>query len=130
MEPGEMKVFRKRVRRAQELNAEEDRLRRFVERIDVLEGKGKIAPLSPEHKLEAARTLMGTRNTIPEILRERREAGDLVGMSSEERRELIRAEYERLRVEAQAVLEGYLPAEDARTIIADAFHDSPGQSGP
>jgi hypothetical protein len=130
MDPAEMEVFRKRVRRAQELNAEEDLLRRFVERIDFLVGEGRVAPLSPDHKLEAARTLMGTRNAIPEILRERREAGDLARMSSEERRELIRAEYQRLRVETQAVLEGYLPAEDARTIIADAFHDSPGQSGP
>lgn len=130
MEPEEMEVFRKRVRRARELNSEEDLLRRFVERIDFLVAEGRVAPLSDEHKLEAARTLMGTRNAIPEILRERREAGDLTGMSSEERRELIRAEYERLRIEAQRVLEGLLPAEDARTIIADAFHDAPGQSDP
>jgi hypothetical protein len=130
LEPAEMEVFRQRVRRAQELNVEEDTLRRFVERIDVLVEEGRVVGLSVEHKLDAARTLMGTRNAIPEILRERRATGELARMSSDERRELIRTEYQRIRAEAEAEIAGFLPAEDARTIVADAFHDTQGPSDP
>jgi hypothetical protein len=42
-------------------------------------------------------------------------------MSTEERRELIREEYARVRNEARDALEAVLPAADAEVIIDDRF---------
>jgi len=118
-----MELFRRRVRRAEELNSAEERFRRVAERIDRLVQSNRIAPLSPKQKKFVAKTLLDTRRAIPNIWRKIRENNDLGNMSREERGQLIRSEYEGLRVEAQKALEETIPAADAKTILDDSMQD-------
>jgi hypothetical protein len=121
MEPAEMELFRKRVRAAQELNAEEDRLLRIVASIDRLVEDQRIGVLSPEQKQQAAEIVVATNNKLLEISGRVRQRQDISTMSTEERRELIREEYARVRNEARDALEAVLPAADAEVIIDDRF---------
>jgi len=123
MTPQAMELFRRRVRRAQELNSAEDRFRRVEERIDRLVQSNRIAPLSPKQKKAVAKTLNDTRRAIPNIWRKIRENNDLGSMSREERGQVIRNEYEGLRVEAQKALEQTIPAADAKTILDDSMRN-------
>lgn len=121
MEPADMELFRKRVRAAQELNAEEDRLLRIVASIDRLVDDQRIGALSPEQKQQAAEIVVETNNKLLEISGRVRKRHDLSKMSAEERRELIREEYARVRTDTRTALEGVVPAADAEVIVNDRF---------
>ncbi|MHC4135481.1 MAG: hypothetical protein ACYTDU_04705 [Planctomycetota bacterium] len=122
-DPQEMNRFRKKVRRANELNSEEDQVNRVVDRIDGLVSENKIAPLTKKQKGNVARTILSTRRKVPGVFRRLRESGALNDVPREERRQIIRAEFENLRVEAQKELENTVPAADAKTILDDSLGD-------
>jgi hypothetical protein len=124
--PQEMDRFRKKVRRAIELNSEEDQVTRVVDRIDGLVSENKIAPLTGKQKESVAKTILSTRGKVPQIFRRLRETGAFTDVPREERGQLIRAEFETLRVEAQKELENTVPAADAKTILEDSLGDRGG----
>jgi hypothetical protein len=115
--PQEMERFRKKVRKAIELNSEEDQVGRVVDRIDSLVGENKIAPLTAKQKTTVARMILSTQRKVPNVFRRLRESGAFHDVPREERGQLIRAEFENLRVEAQKELENVVPAADAKTIL-------------
>jgi len=121
--PQEMDRFRKNVRRANELNSEEDQVGRVVDRIDSLVSENKIAPLTKKQKSSVARTILSTREKVPTIFRRLRESGAFSDVPREERGQLIRTEFENLRIEAQKELENTVPAADAKTILDDSLGD-------
>ncbi|MHC4972982.1 MAG: hypothetical protein ACYTG3_11685 [Planctomycetota bacterium] len=121
--PQEMDRFRKKVRRAIELNSEEDQVNRVVDRIDGLVAENKIAPLTSKQKTSVARTILSTRSKVPQVFRRLRESGAFNDVPREERGQLIRTEFENLRVEAQKELENTVPAADAKTILEDSLGD-------
>ena len=125
-EPQEMERFRRKVRKAVELNSEEDQVGRVVDRIDGLIGENKIAPLTTKQKSSVARTILSARGKIPLIFRRLRESGAFSDVPREERGQIIRAEFENLRIEAQKELENTVPAADAKTILDDSRADRGG----
>jgi hypothetical protein len=120
-DPAEMEVFRQKVKKAQELNAEEEQLNRVIGRIDELAAENKIGALTRKQKEAVAGTILKTRRSIPDLWRKIRENNDMRNMSREERGAVMRTEFDSLRVEAQKSLEDILPAADAKTIIDDAM---------
>lgn len=122
-DPAEMDRFRKKVRRAIELNAEEDQVTRVVDRLDGLVSENKIAPLTSKQKTSVAQTILSTRSKVPTIFRRLRESGAFGDVPREERGQLIRAEFDSLRAEAQKELENTVPAADAKTILEDSLGD-------
>jgi hypothetical protein len=119
----EMDVFRKKVRKALELNSEEDQKVRIFDRIDELVKQNKIAPLAPKQKDGVASTVLAYRRKIPEVWRKVTEGGAMEGMSREERGRIVRAEYDALRTEAQRALEEFMPAVDAKTYLDETMRD-------
>ncbi|MHC4549798.1 MAG: hypothetical protein ACYTEZ_13580 [Planctomycetota bacterium] len=128
-DPREMEQFRRKVRRANQLNDQEDQVQRVVTRLDTLVGENKIAPLTPKQKERVAETILATRGQVPQIFRRLRESGAFGETSREERGQMIRAEFESLRVEAQKQLEEVVPAADAKTIMDDSMGDRGGFGG-
>ncbi|MCK6459609.1 MAG: hypothetical protein L6Q95_06900 [Planctomycetes bacterium] len=122
-DPKEMNVFRKKVRKALELNNEEDQKVRIFERIDELVKQNKIAPLSAKQKESVAATVLVYRRKIPEVWRKVAEGGGMENVSREERGRIVRAEYEALRTEAQRSLEEFMPAVDAKTYLDETMRD-------
>lgn len=120
-DPAEMEVFRQKVKRAQELNAEEEQVNRVIGRIDQLAADNKIGALTRKQKKTVAHTILRARRAIPDVWRKIRENNDLRAMSREERGAVMRTEFDSLRVEAQKSLEDVMPAADAKTIIDDAM---------
>jgi len=118
----EMEVFRRKVAKAIELNDDEAAVRRVAERIDALVEQNRIAPLSDKQKEQVAHTMMDYRREMPNVWRKLRENGTLESASREERGQLIRAEYDKMRLEAQRALEALeLPAADAKVILDEAM---------
>jgi hypothetical protein len=124
---GQMEVFRKRVRRAGELNAQEDRMNTVLESVDRLVTERKIAPLSPAQRTKAAETILAVRDKAPAIFRKFWTDPGFRELPEEQRRASIRAEVDTLRSEAQKALEEVLPAADAKTLIEET---SRGFDGP
>jgi hypothetical protein len=121
--PQEMDRFRRKVRKANDLNSEEDQVTRVVDRIDGLVSENKIAPLTKKQKTQVARTIISTRRKVPDVFRRLRDSGAFTDVPREERGQLIRTEFENLRVEAQKELETTMPAADAKTILDDSMGD-------
>jgi hypothetical protein len=130
MEPADMELFRKQVRKAQELNVQEDQLLRIVENIDRLVEDKRIGALSPEQEQKAARIVMATNRKLLGISGRVRQDYDIANMTSEERRQVIREEYERVRIEARSELEGVVPAADAEVIVDDRFRFPQSRTKP
>jgi hypothetical protein len=119
----EMDVFRRKVRKALELNSEEDQKVRIFDRIDELVKQNKIAPLNAKEKEGVASTVLAYRRKIPEVWRKIAADGAMEGVSREERGRIVRVEYEALRVEAQRALEDFMPAVDAKTYLDETMRD-------
>lgn len=118
--PEQMEVFRRRVRRAGELNAEEDRLSFVFESVDRLVAERKIAPLSAGQRDKVARTILTIRDRVPAVFRKFREDAAFRDLPQEQRRTAVRAEIDGLRAEAQKALEEVVPAQDAKTLVDEA----------
>jgi len=129
LDPQEMDVFRQKVRKALELNAEEDQVTRVAERLDQLVEQNKIAPLSPRQKEAVARIYLEHQRRVPMVWQKLRESGALENTPREQRGALVRAEYDGLRAEAQRALEDLMPAADAKTIVDEALAQR-GFGGP
>ncbi|MGH7162075.1 MAG: hypothetical protein ACREID_01220 [Planctomycetota bacterium] len=118
-----MESFRKQVRRAVELNQDEDQVKQVIERLDRLVEERQIGALTDPQKEKAAKTLVATRRKIPEIWRKVMADAGGQQIAWEERRNLIQTEYATLRASAQKEMEEYLPAPDAKRIAEDALRD-------
>lgn len=118
--PG-MDYFRQRVRLAQELNSEEDRITREVDRIDQLIANARIGSLTPVQKKKVAEALVESRDKGRLIWRGVWQREDIRNAPEETRREAFRAaiseEQETLRAETQKNLESLMPAADAATLL-------------
>lgn len=123
LSPREMDIFRQRVKKAIELNAEEDQKNRVIERIDQLIQENKIASLNPRQKEGVATTVLAYRRKVPDVWRKLREEGALENVSREDRGRIVRAEYETLRTETQHALEEFMPAVDAKTYLDETMRD-------
>lgn len=121
--PHEMDVFRQRVKRAIELNTEEEQKNRVIERIDQLVDERKIAALNPRQKDGVAATVLNYRKKVPDVWRKLQESGAFENVSREERGRMVRAEYDSLRTEAQHALEEFMPAVDAKTYLDETMRD-------
>jgi hypothetical protein len=122
-DPKEMDTFRRKVRKANELNVEEDQKVRIFDRIDELVKQNKIAPLSAKQKEGVASTVLVYRRKVPEVWRKVAEGNAMENVSREERGRIVRAEYEALRTEAQRSLEEFMPAVDAKTYLDETMRD-------
>jgi len=110
-----METFRKRVARAIELNEQEQRVDRVARGLDRLVEGNRIAPLNDDQKQAVARSILGTREKLPQVWRKIRGLPD--GTPREERMNVARTEFEAIRAEAQQEIEGIVPAADAKVII-------------
>lgn len=122
-DPKEMDLFRRKVRKANELNGDEDQKTRIFERIDELVKQNKIAPLNAKQKEGVASTVLAYRKKVPDVWRRVAEGGAMENVSREERGRIVRAEYEALRTEAQRSLEEFMPAVDAKTYLDETMRD-------
>ncbi|HEX5138754.1 MAG TPA: hypothetical protein VFY93_17410 [Planctomycetota bacterium] len=120
---GEMDVFRKKVRKALELNSEEDQKSRILDGIDELVKQNKIAPLNARQKDAVASTVLSYRKKIPDVFRKLRENGAMEGATREDRGRIYREEFDALRAEAQRSLEEFMPAADAKTYLDETMRE-------
>jgi len=120
---GEMDVFRKKVRKALEINSEEDQKTRIFEGIDDLVKQNKIAPLNAHQKEGVASTVLNYRKKIPDVFRKLRETGAMETANREDRGRLFREEFDALRAEAQRSLEEFMSAADAKTYLEETMRD-------
>ncbi|MHC4956738.1 MAG: hypothetical protein ACYTGN_00085 [Planctomycetota bacterium] len=118
-----MESFRRNVRKANELNREEDRVTREVDRIARLVEEGKIASMSPAQEQKVAKTLLSYRDQIPEIWRRMRSDPEMREMSWEERRQVMQTEGDALRGRAVKDLEKIISAADAKALAEDSMRD-------
>jgi len=121
--PQQMEVFRRRVKKAIDLNNEQEQKDRVIERIDQLVSENKIAPLNAKQKDGVAATVLAYRQKIPGVWRKLQESGTLENMSREDRGSAFRAEFDSLRTEAQHALEEIMPAADAKTYLDETMRD-------
>lgn len=121
--PREMETFRKKVRKANELNDAEEQKNRIVEGVDRLVKENKIAPLTPAQKEKLADTVIVSRKKGLDMWRKLREAGALEGTNREDRGRVVRQEMETLRTETQRALEEFMPAVDAKTYLDETTRD-------
>ena len=119
----EMEVFRKKVRKANELNQEEEQKKGIVDGIDRLVKENKIAPLSPTQKDAVATVVITSRRKGLDVFRKLRESGALESGNREARGQLIRAEMETIRAETQRALEDIMPAADAKAYLDETTRD-------
>lgn len=123
-EPREMEVFRRKVRKANELNQEEEQKQGVVDGIDRLVRENRIAPLTPAQKEAVATTVIASRRKGMDVWKKLRESGALESTTNrEERGRIVRAEMETLRAETQRALEDIMPAADAKTYIDETTRD-------
>ncbi len=122
--PREMETFRKKVRKANELNDAEEQVKRVTDRLDELVKENKIAPLNPRQKEAVATTVIAYRKKVPGVWQKLRASGTLENATNEERGRIIRAEYDTLKTEAQRTLEEFMPAVDAKTYLDDSMRDT------
>ena len=117
----EMREFRGRVRRAQELNRREDEVRSVFETLDRLSDEGRIAALSDEQKRNVTSTVLKSREDGRNLWRNVRDKIDTEGLTGDQRRDawrdLMRVEYETLRATTVKAMEEIVPAADAKEII-------------
>ena len=118
---GQMQTFRKNVRKAIELNREEDRVNREMERIDRLITSNRIGALSDEQKKAVATVLLNSRDKRPRIWRQFRTNPELRELPREERAKIYRVEFAKLNDETQKELEEVVPAADAKTILEEGM---------
>jgi len=121
--PQQMEVFRRKVKKAIELNNEQDQKDRVIERIDQLVKDNKIAPLTPKQKDGVAATVLAYREKIPQVWRKLQDSGTLENVSREERGRLYRTEFDTLRTDAQHALEEIMPPADAKTYLDETMRD-------
>ena len=124
-----MESFRANVRRAQDLNREEDRVSQVVETLDRLISENKIGTLNAAQRKAVARTILGARDKIPTIWRKFRSDPELRALPREERGTIMREEMTEIRTEAQKELENTVNAADATTIMEEAMRSSRGMFG-
>jgi hypothetical protein len=122
--PQEMETFRKKVRKANELNDTEEQVKRVTDRLDELVRDNKIAPLNPRQKEAVATTVLAYRKKIPTVWQKLRASGTLENTTNEERGRIMRAEFDTLRTEAQRALEEFMPAVDAKTYLDDSMRET------
>ncbi len=118
---GQMETFRNNVRKAIELNREEDRVDREMQRIDRLITNNKIGALSDKQKKVVATVLLNSRDKQPRIWRQFRDNPEMREMPREERAKIYRVEFQKLRDETQKELEDVIPAADAKTILEEGM---------
>lgn len=119
----EMVTFRKKVRKANELNSEEDQENGIKDGIDRLVRDNKIAPLTPAQKDGVAKIVLGSRRKGADVFRRMRESGAFEGGNREDRGTLIRTEIQNIRAETQRQLEEIMPAADAKTYLDETTRD-------
>jgi len=122
--PQEMETFRKKVRKANELNDAEEQVKRVTDRLDELVRDNKIAPLNPRQKEAVATTVIAYRKKVPMVWQKLRASGTLENTTNEERGRIMRAEFDTLRTEAQRALEEFMPAVDAKTYLDDSMRET------
>jgi len=122
-----MEVFRRHVRRALELNGEEDQGRRVVEQLDRLVERSAIGAMTATQKERAAKTILTAQRKLPDVWR--KVFADAQGreLPREQRVEMVRVEVEALRAEAQKELETIVPAADAKKIAEETLGGGPGR---
>jgi hypothetical protein len=128
-DPRELEVFRKKVRRANELNDEEDQLNRVAERLDTLVSENRIAPLDAGQRTALARLSLDYRRRVPDVWRKVRETLPETA-SREDRGRVMRAEFEALRAQAQREMELIVSAADAKTIMDESMRERGFGGGP
>jgi hypothetical protein len=121
--PQEMEVFRRKVKKANELNDLEEQKNRVIERIDQLVKDNKIAPLTPREKEGIATTVLEFRKRTPLVWQKLRETGALDNATREDRGRIIRSEMDALRAEAQRSLEEFMSAADAKTYLDESLRE-------
>jgi len=124
MPPAQMEAFRQHVRKAIELNGEEDRVKRVEDSLDELVTQNRIAPLSSRQRTHIANTILSYREKMPQIWQRMRTMPE--GTSREERGQIIRQEFDTLRAEAQKQIEEVVPAADAKVILEAQVREAPG----
>lgn len=122
--PQEMETFRKKVRKANELNDAEEQVKRVTDRLDELIRDNRIAPLNPRQKEAVATTVLAYRKKVPMVWQKLRASGTLENTTNEERGRIMRAEFDALRTEAQRSLEEFMPAVDAKTYLDDSMRET------
>ncbi|MFI5402149.1 MAG: hypothetical protein ACHQ1G_04370 [Planctomycetota bacterium] len=122
--PREMETFRKKVKKAQELNEAEDQKTRIVEGIDRLVKENKIGSLTPAQKESVANTVVVSRKKGIDIWRKLREGGGIDSTNREEMGRIVRQEMETVRTETQRALEEIMPAIDAKTYLDETMRDA------
>lgn len=122
--PQEMQVFRKNVKRAIDLNDEEEQKNRVIDRLDELVKENRIAQLNPHQKEGVATTVLAYRKKIPDVWKKLRESGAFENTSREDQGKMFRSEFDALRADAQRSLEEFMPAADAKTYLDDSMRDA------
>lgn len=116
-----MEVFRRNVRKANELNRQEDRVNGEIERLDRLVENGRIAALNEKQKSEIANKVLGFRQSSREIWGQLRSNPQLREMAREDRMKYVREEFAAMRDRAAKELEKIVPPADAKTISETAM---------
>jgi len=118
-----MEVFRRQVRRANDLNSQEDRVRRMNESLDRLARDNRIGVLDDAQKEQVTAALLRSRARIPQILEKLRSDMTMRDLPREEQWEVRRGAFETLQAETQKELEGSVPAADAKVIVETMSRD-------
>lgn len=126
----EMREFRGRVRRAQELNRREDEVRSVFETLDRLSDEGRIAALADDQKRRVTSTILKSREEGRNLWRRVRDSIDTEGLTGDQRRtawrDQMRVEYETLRSATVKQMEEIVPAADAGEIIQASLRGGGG----
>ncbi|MGQ0615042.1 MAG: hypothetical protein ACT4PV_15010 [Planctomycetaceae bacterium] len=122
-----MDVFRRNVRRAIELNGEDDQGQRVIDQIDRLIERSAIGAMSDSQKTRAAKTVLTAQKKIPELWRAAFANPQNRELPREQRAEMVRVEFEALRAETQKELEAFLPAPDAKKVAEETLGGGRGR---
>lgn len=122
--PQEMQAFRKNVKKAIDLNDEEEQKNRVIDRLDELVKENRIAALNPRQKEGVATTVLAYRKKIPDVWKKLRDSGAFENTSREDQGKMFRSEFDALRADAQRSLEEFIPAADAKTYLDDSMRDA------
>jgi hypothetical protein len=115
-----MEIFRRQVRRANDLNSQEDRVQRMNDSLDRLVEQNRIGALDPVQREAVTTALLRARTKIPQVMQKLRSDQTMADLPREERRELWRSAFEGLQTETQKELESAVPAADAK-VISDSM---------
>lgn len=125
-DPVEMERFRKKVKRAIELNNEEEQRLQVMEQLDRMIERSAIGAMSAAQKEKVARTVIASRAKARAIWPRLFGSPENRDLPMEQRRELIRVEMETIRAEAQKELETIVPAADAKKIADEQLQQGRG----